>query len=444
MALCLLAGCNSNRSSGIVSGSSITPMPSDKQETSASKEDMDKNKNPEDGINAVLLAVDADNRSISVRRLDEGTEYLLSYTGATDVRNEYDEIVTMPQLALGAIVQVAFDEESLKASSVYISKDAFKSSKITNFHADTTADMITFGSGKYRYDEFLAVLSRGDLIDVSQVIKKDEVTVWGINNKIYSVVVDQGHGYVSFSGYSQFIGGMVQIGRSFLYKVSDNMMITIPEGEYKITMSNGSLTGSKTIQVIRDMQAVVDFSEFKTEVLKTGTISFDITPAGTVLYINGKKTDYTSPVELDYGKYTIRAVCSGYDEYTESITVDTIYTTKTIHLDGETESPSTTQETTAAQKETTAGQTKTTDASNEQETQTEGTGNGNLIIESPEDAEVYIDAVYAGKTPLTIKKDPGEHVITFYKSGYATKSYSIDVSSEDADQKLSFPEMNEE
>lgn len=440
LAVLLLCGCSNSKNNGIVNNNNITPMPTKKEEAT---------KKPENGnvsgksFEGIILKIDDEAKKLYLRQLEEGSEYELSYTGATDVRNSYDEIIIMKQLTQGEIVEAVYEEQTMKLKSVKTSAKAFKSSNIMDFHADYTTDTITFGSGVYHYDEFLTVFSEGNLIEPSQVIKKDKVTVWGIDNKIYSVVVNEGHGYIRFTGYDPFIGGMVEIGRSFLYKVTDNMMITVPEGEYKITMSCGKLTGSKTVQISRDMSAVVDFSEFRPEVIKTGTVNFDILPKTAVLYINNKKTDYREPVHLDYGQYSIRVTCNGFDDYTESFKVDQIYTTKEIHFEEESGAQEPTSETKTAQENQTQ-QTTQGSGGNVQKPTEEGSGNGNLIIESPVGVDVYIDAIYVGKTPLTIKKDPGEHIITFYKSGYETKSYAIDVSKEDADQKLAFPEMNED
>ncbi len=453
LAVLLVTGCNSNGNQGVVSGSNITPMPPKQTEATESAQT---DKIGRD-ITGVLLSINADEKKITVRKLDDAQEFELIYNGATDVRNDYDEVVIMQQLDPVCIVDVVFDSSLMKALSVKVSDEAFKSSRITGFKADYTKGLITFGAGNYKYDDNIAVISSGQLISASQVMSRDEVTVWGIGNKIYGVSVDKGHGYVSFTGYDQFIGGTVQIGRSFLYKISSNMIITIPEGEYKITMTNGTLTGSKTIQVVRDMDAVIDFSEFRPELIKSGTVEFDISPKKSALYIDGKKTDYVNPVVLDYGRYTIRVVSDGYDDYTSVMTVDSLFMTKTIHLDDATEaqtgstqsaSEGTTQsgaDSNSNTSNTTSGTSSNTSNTQSQgEATSEGTGNGNLIIETPVGADVYIDTVYAGTTPLTIKKNPGEHVITFHKSGYATKSYAVDVSYEDADQRLSFPEMNEE
>ena len=64
-----------------------------------------------------------------------------------------------------------------------------------------------------------------------------------------------------------------------------------------------------------------------------------------------------------------------------------------------------------------------------------------LFIDEPDDVEVYYDGSYIGISPLSIKKDPGTHVITLRKDGYATKSYTITLSDEDMDESYEFREL---
>ena len=68
-----------------------------------------------------------------------------------------------------------------------------------------------------------------------------------------------------------------------------------------------------------------------------------------------------------------------------------------------------------------------------------------MYIESPEDAEIYIDGIYVGISPALIQKpEAGTHVVTLSKNGYVTKSYTISVANDDNDVTLSFSELIEE
>ena len=67
-----------------------------------------------------------------------------------------------------------------------------------------------------------------------------------------------------------------------------------------------------------------------------------------------------------------------------------------------------------------------------------------MYVDSPEGAEIYVDGIYAGISPISfIKPDAGSHVITLSKNGYVTKSYTVSVADDDRDVTLSFSELME-
>ena len=57
--------------------------------------------------------------------------------------------------------------------------------------------------------------------------------------------------------------------------------------------------------------------------------------------------------------------------------------------------------------------------------------------------EVYVDGNYVGVTPCSFKKVAGAHVITLRKSGYTTRSYTVQVDSADKDITFSFADLIE-
>ena len=68
-----------------------------------------------------------------------------------------------------------------------------------------------------------------------------------------------------------------------------------------------------------------------------------------------------------------------------------------------------------------------------------------MYIESPEEAEIYIDGIYVGISPTIVTKPAaGAHVVTLSRNGYVTKSYTISVAADDKDVTLSFSELVEE
>lgn len=448
MCIIALSACNGRKNDNrIISGSDITPMPNKEETTGETESSPDGT----ESITAALIGMDVQKMQIIVKDIYNGNNYVLSYNGGTDVKDYYDEVISMVQLDEGEILDITFDSSKKKAKTVYVCKDVFRSSNISGFKATTASSTITFGSASYMYTDTLVVISDGRILAPTEVMSRDVVTVRGIDNKIYSVTVDKGHGYLTFSGAEDFVGGMVEIGRSFLYTVSSDMMIVVPEGEYEVIMSNGELEAKKTVYITKDMTVTLDFTEFKAPANKTGTVEFQILPKDAELFIEGNKTDYSKPVVLEFGTYIINLLSDDYDTYTTRITVNSTYQVEKIDLSkinpGTAEGGNGTAATTAAPttaSPTTAAPTTARPSTAANETTAATTGAIKLTIAEPSGAGVYINNVYAGTVPVTINKDAGEYVITFKRDGYITKSYIVDVDSSDGEQTLSFPAMSEE
>ena len=64
-----------------------------------------------------------------------------------------------------------------------------------------------------------------------------------------------------------------------------------------------------------------------------------------------------------------------------------------------------------------------------------------MTIESPVGAEVYVDGNYVGIVPASFSKKSGSHEVTIRKSGYLTRTYTINVDDEDKDISYSFSDL---
>ena len=62
-------------------------------------------------------------------------------------------------------------------------------------------------------------------------------------------------------------------------------------------------------------------------------------------------------------------------------------------------------------------------------------------IEAPENVEVYLNGNYIGISPVSFKKEKGNHVITLRKTGYEIRSYTISVDDEEKDISYSFADL---
>ena len=73
------------------------------------------------------------------------------------------------------------------------------------------------GQTTLNYRDYTVVTSGGNLISIAQIVKEDELTLRGIDDKLYSISVDNGHGYLELTGIDAFVGGYVIRKQSFVW-----------------------------------------------------------------------------------------------------------------------------------------------------------------------------------------------------------------------------------
>ena len=408
-------GCGGSKkgSSTIIPGSSILPAP---------KKDITEvptNTSNEIVIKGVLKRIDSGNKKMYFLDVNTGTDYEVPYTGGTDIKTKYDTIIAAVNLEIGSIYDVTCDKKGT-ADKIYGAKDAWKRSNVSGIAVNESSKTITSGPNDFSYSSNAVVMSAGEEISIAEVVKLDNVSLVGIDDTIYSIIVEQGHGYIEFTGTDLFEGGYASLGNSHFLEVTKGMLVTAPVGTYDVEVQKGNLVARKEVMVSEGQQVTVDFSDTQAPSTKTGAVNFKITPSNAVMTIDGVEVDYSRPVTLSYGPHRITLVANHYEEYAETIIVNNTYYTKVIDMVAK-DSSSTTK-TTAASK----------------------TQNYAVKVTAPVGAVLYVDSVYVGIVPCTFKKRAGNRIITLSKSGFKTVSYTISISDSEGDVTYAFPDMQAE
>ena len=407
----ILIGCSqSSRKSTIIPGSSILPAPSKSITEAPTTVDSD-----EIVIEGVLSSLDTTSKKMRFVEISTGIEYEVPYTGGTDIQTKYGTVMAASNMEPGEIYEVKCSENGT-AISIYGASDAWERTGIEGLVFDESTRKITVGAANLVYDSNALILSDGEKISIAQIVKQDVVTLRGIDNKVYSITVDAGHGYIKFSGVDAFEGGYASIGRSQLIGVTGDMLVTAREGTYTVELQASGLTGSKTVTVEKGQETSVDFSEYTLPATKQGTLNFKITPQNAIMTIDGEEVDYSSPVQLSYGRHTLTLKANYYEEYTETFVVNSAYFTKVIDM---TSKSSSTNSTTASDL----------------------TSGYKVNVTAPEGAALYVDSVYVGIVPCSFEKKAGNKTITLTENGYNTISYTISIANSSGDLNYAFPDM---
>lgn len=390
----------------------------------------------ETGTTGVVKKIDTAAQKITFYNVSFNTVEEYQYSGGTEILSQNSVDKSMSQVEPGQVyryvtgsgsqmltrMQEASDIQQLQEASVTV--DAEK--KQITVNGDTT----------YAYTDNLVVLSDGESIEPLEILDSDQVTFRGVKGLAYSLVVTKGHGYIKPTGYKDFLGGTLTVEGEAIVPVSKEMLLMVPEGQQKMSMVNGDLTGEVEVQVKRGQVTKVDMKKYQSQMPDTARVTFEIQPQGAELYVNGSLTDYSKKVPLKYGNHSIKVVLEGYSDYSGVVTIKDAGPTIRINL-AEQEA----QVDSSDGSSTDSSVSSDSDSSSSQSEQEKTDTDHKITVSAPAGAAVYINGTYKGVAPCSFTKVIGSVTLTLTKEGCTTKSYSVTITDDAQDVSWSFPDL---
>lgn len=451
--LLILSGCASGES-----GQDYMPAPTSVQSayTAPSIGDYDS------VDTAIVVKKDTENHTISLRNLETGKQYTLSYNGTSMLTDQNEQALSMEQVQLGDLVEVTFLKTPKTLTSLQESPTAFRYQNQTDFEVSESGRAIKINGTAYKLASDLVVVADGTVGTLMDINECDTLAIKGYDNVVHSIVIEKGHGYLRLQNDEAFIGGWIEVGSYQIVPITENMLLTVPEGNYDVSVSCGGSGGTKNVTIYRNTEQTMDVGDLVSEV-KEGRVFFDITPTTASVYIDGEKVDPSEAVTMTYGIHQMIIRAEGYETLSKYIRVGQEMATLVMELekqsgadtsdaDGNTDSDNTDNDNTNndTQNDTTTQTNTGTENTDSDGTTATGTdevisaGNSSsyqVRIEAPEGAEVYVDGTYIGLAPVSFQKEAGSHVLTLRQSGYQTRSYTIEVDNQEKDVSYSFSQM---
>lgn len=426
---------------------------------------------------AVVVKKDLEAGTVQFQNITSSRRYTLSYDGTTAVYDKNDQALSMEQLKEGSVVTVRFYKPRKALAYVKENPDCTSYSNVRNYSMDLRRGTITIGDELYNISGHVVVVSDGRETDMMEVNQMDELSVWGYKNMIYGINVEKGHGYLRLQNEDYFVNGWIDVGDSVIRKVSQDMLLVVPEGTHTVTVSNRGSSATQEITFARNEEMAWDLGDVEITVVQKGTVIFTLTPATAKVFIDGREVNVSKPVEIEYGLHQMRITADGYDTVAQYIRVAEPSASVAVELEKSEEE--TTEESTSEketdketdkktdnkdddEEETTSKkyQSKSPDDGDEEENSVEvessekkseeedsknsvasSTGRYKVYIDAPDGAEAYLDGSYIGITPISFNKVPGSYVVTLRKSGYQTRSYTIQIDEEEKDINYSFTDL---
>ena len=394
---------------------------------------------------AVVKKIDMEENTVSFMNIETGRYYTLGYDGTTLIQDKHGTGMAMAQMKDGDIVDVTFLRNKKHLTSMKLSESAWVLENVEKYNFDMLSKNAEVGGGVYSLHNNLVVSSEGKDAQLEDIVRGDVVSVSGVGNSVYSVIVEEGHGYLRLSSDEYLKGGWIEVGQSVIQEITEDMLLVVPEGTYEVHLTANGIDETKQITVYRNQEMTLDVSDVEPEAPKTGKLIFAINPSDAEVMIDGEVVDATQPVEVQYGIHQIVVKAEGYESVSQYIKVGQPMASLSITLDEAQEDDAEDED-----KEYDYDYDKSTD---DDETTTDKkkdttikdtTTYYKVYIDSPVGVEVYWDGVYKGISPVSFKKVAGKHTLTLRKKGYVTKSYTIQVDSAKKDVTYSFNDLVKE
>lgn len=403
---------------------------------------------------AVVLSIDTSNKAVSLINMETGKQYTLYYDGTTYVKDKYEGAMTISQIKEGDIVDVMFLKGKKKLASIQKSPKAWVYDSISNYDLAGANKTASIGSKTYSLPAGVVVLSEGRRMGTEEVVSQDEVTISGIDHKIYSVKVDKGHGYLRLKNDQPVLGGWIEVGNRVICQITEDMLLTVPEGSYQVVLDNHGVGCIKEITVERGKEVLLDVGDVEIAEDKTGIILFEVTPASAKISVDGKPVEAGTAVELRYGIHQVVVEANGYDTLTKYIQVGSERAAISFTLEETRKSNSNDRTVSGNNAERIPWQDtfdsadrnsiSKNDLSSLSQNALTTTNNNKVYVDSPKGVEVFLDGNYVGVAPVRFTKSPGRHEITLKKTGYKTKSYTIYLENNSRDETYSFSDLEKE
>lgn len=270
----------------------------------------------------IVSDINSANETIRVYNYSTGVQYQYYYGLTTGFFDKYGNHMSVSDIHQGDVVDISGADSDGKAKRIQKSDKVWTNDAVTNFSVDKDKRVLEIGNSSYRLGERTMIFSGSDVVDIDSLTAQDKLAVVGIDKDIVSISVTTGHGTLQLSNTSLFEGSFLQLGDRIFAEITKDMSLDVPEGSYTLAVANNGWGGSTDIEIKRGEITKVNLNDLKGEGPKKSSILFEVDVQGAKIYVDGSEIDYTSPVEITYGKHTLKVTADGYDTWTRTLYVN--------------------------------------------------------------------------------------------------------------------------
>lgn len=365
--------------------SSYIGTPSNKTNTTSNNEiNTEQNKlvldsNTDENILGIIKNINYDTSIFTFTDIKTNKEYTLKSKPSSIFKDKYDNMLTIAELKIGTIVDFSFDSNN-KLNYVKENNDSFTLENVSNVKINLELNKLDINDKILEINDKVITLKNNEPYEISSISPLDIIDIKGYNNMVYFINVKKGNGTLKLTNKPNLNNAIIEIDRNIFKSLNEIDSINLAEGNHKVVIrSDDTLSFIREIEIIAGTETILDLNQLQN---KSGTLIIKSNVTDYTLYVNNNIETSREPLNLAYGSYTIRAEKEGYTPFETQVNINSSQNSINIELE-----------------------------------KIEKIGEM-TISSNPDNAEVFVDNVLVGYTPLTYKLSQGVHTITLKKDGY--------------------------
>lgn len=277
---------------------------------------------PDDAEVYLIVKNDLLNYQMTLMDLADGSTICYEYTEGTEFFDKYGDYALREEFSEGKLAAVTRLNSNDTLGGIAFTDRTWDYEDVRNYSIDTQKGRMSISDTAYQCGENFKVFSDGVETDVYAIGENDVLDVYGVDRAVCSVVIKSGHGTLELTNTELFEGGWLNLGTQVYTTVTKDMTMEIPEGIYKFAVANDGYGDSGEIRIRRGQTTTIDLNDYKGEGPKMCRVSFRVEVADTVLRLDGKKIDYSKPVEVRYGVHILSVRAKNFDNWSRQLVIN--------------------------------------------------------------------------------------------------------------------------
>ncbi|MGL4362345.1 MAG: PEGA domain-containing protein [Cellulosilyticaceae bacterium] len=378
----------------------------------------EQNNSPVEVFNSNIIGVlkDIKNDEIIVYDIEKKQSVKMQIVDSTKIKDVYGKTMPISQLEIGEVLNLTYDVKEDKLIEIQTSIQSWTKTEMKNVKIDRSNRKIEIGQNNYKYTENLLIKdTEGETISIYQLKDYDTIELKGIDDVVHSIKVLKEEGYLKLEGISMREGRIeINTNRQISFEnITEN--IPLSAGVHKIVIHMpGYEVISEEIEILPKEIFAVDLSQIAKAKTKLSVQVLDGVNDYTVK-IEGKTYKKGEIIELEQGEIEVEVQAEGYMPWSRN-----------VRLNEENMSLAVTLEPIPVVEEETPKVEESVDTND----QAVSSYNINFTTE-PGSAEVFINGVSRGQTPINVELQLGTYNIEFVKEGYNNYETNIIVDNSD-------------